>query len=406
MPDPINKKADRPENEVSLGASGWIDTKVVLVERIFTTYRKAVYDLISQRVELKLLHGRNNSGVKTTQTEYSQIIPHWQFGKKETNVLLFPLGQIVKNRPKVVILDFALGVLNLPVIIFFSKLFKIKIAFWSHGYNRKTGFHPRQRWVDKYRLWLMKRVDAHIVYSTFDKKVLSHHINRHKIFVAQNTLDTNYLNQIRTALLNRGRESVKSQLGISHPFNICFIGRMLPDKKPELLLDVYEILKNEYHLTPGVHFIGEGPMLPLIKEKVEQRGYSRDFYFHGAVYDDQRSGALLFSCDMMVMPGYLGLSVNHAFCFDCPVLSFETVNGFPAHSPEVEYVVHNKTGFLVKKHSARAIAACLYDYLTDEKMQQAFKRNIRYAVTRIYPLARMVEGVLACINFLENENDK
>ena len=67
--------------------------------------------------------------------------------------------------------------------------------------------------------------------------------------------------------------------------------------------------------------------------------------FHGAIHDDVKTGEILFACDMMVMPGYLGLSVNHAFCFDCPVMSFEQQKNGPFHSPEVEYVINNKTGF-------------------------------------------------------------
>lgn len=374
--------------------------RIVLLERIFSNYRKPVYDLIGQHMNIRLLHGNNNSGIGVANTNYSHKIPFIQFGKNETNLILFPLIKILTNRPQVVISDFALGMINLPFIILFCKILNIKFAFWSHAYNRKTGFNPDKSWKDRYRLFLMKRVDALIFYSEEGRKVMKNYIPEERIFIAQNTLDTRALTKIRDQLQEEGVAAIKKRLNIHHDFNLIFIGRMLEDKKPDYLVDIYESLKNKYQLKVGIHFVGEGTLLPLIKKRVTDNHYEDDFYFHGSIYQNEKSGALLYLSDLMIMPGYLGLSVNHAFCFDCPVVSFKEINGFPPHSPEIEYVIHNKTGFLLEEQTPQAISEIVDTYLKNKTLQKEMASNIRFMVKEKFPIERMVEGVIRSIQFM------
>lgn len=381
--------------------SGNMKKKVVLVERIFSFYRKPIFDLFSEEVDFKLFHGNNRSGIKSGTAPYAEEIPFRLFGQnKDTKVTLFPLRKIMKFRPDVVITDFALGILNLPLIILGCKLLGIKTAFWSHGYDRKIGFKPKERMSDKYRLFMLKWVDANIVYGKEDKGVLSEYLDPNTIFVAQNTLDTNSFGRIRDKLAEEGKEAIKQRLGIKHQYNIIFIGRMLPDKNPELLVKMYDVLKEKYNLTIGVHFIGKGPMVPELEQMIKERGVEEDFYMHGAIYDDVKNGEFLFVSDLMVMPGYLGLSVNHALCFDCPVLSFATIDGYPAHSPEVEYVVQGKTGWLLNEHTPEAMAETAHELFSNPDLQAEINRNIRHDVLNVFPIEKMVGGAVACVEYL------
>jgi len=374
--------------------------KVVITQKIFANYRKPIYDLIGQQVDLLVLHGHNNSGIQTISANYSKKVPTIQYRASETALIMFPLYQILRFRPQVVILEFALGLINLPFIILVCKMFGIKCAFWSHGYDRKKGFHPKNSMADKYRLFLMKFVDANIVYGQEDKAVLKEYINKSEIFVAQNTVDTNAAFKIKKKMKSEGRKNIKDRLKIKHETNLIFIGRMIPAKRPELLIEMYELLKSEYNITIGVQFIGDGPMLEIIKGLVQEKSIEEDFYFHGASYDAIKNGELLFVSDLMVMPSFVGLSVNHALCFDCPVMTFEKMNGYPTHGPEVEYVVHNKTGFLLKDHSASAMAAAAYKLFSNENLKSEFQENIQFMATEVFPMEKMVGGVIDCVDYL------
>ena len=377
--------------------------KVVLVQKMFANYRKPVFDLLAQHVDLLVLYGHNNSGIETAKSNFSRKIPSIQYWFNDTAVILFPLFQILKFRPKVVILEFALGLFNLPFIILICKIFGIKCAFWSHGYDRSIGFQPKRRLLDWYRLLLMKLVGANIVYGKEDRDILKIHLSKSKVFIAQNTMDTISASKIYKELEAEGKIEIKKRLKIDHEYNLIFIGRLIPSKKPELLIDMYEVLKNKFNLRVGVHFIGDGPMLDKIKETVMKKFIEADFYLHGPVYDDVKNGELLFVSDLMVMPGYLGLSVNHAFCFGCPVLSFKKINGYPAHSPEVEYVIPNKTGFLLEEHSAEALAATGHKLFTDKDLQYKLRENIKLMVKDVFPLEKMVGGVVQCVDYLTDK---
>ena len=379
------------------------DTKVVIIEKIFANYRKPIYDLLADQVKLLVLHGKNNSGIEMASTEYSKRIPSIQYSKKETALILFPLLQIFKFKPQIVVMDFALGIINLPIIIFICKLMGIKCAFWSHCYDRSIGFTPESRLADKYRLMLMRWVDSIIVYSKGDKNVLKPYLTKPKIFIAPNTLDTTATFRIRKKLELEGKSRIKKRLKVSHEMNLIFIGRIIPSKNPQLLIDLYDLLKDKYKIALGIHFIGDGPLLTQIKHLVKEKSIENDFYFHGSIYDNIKNGELLFISDLMVMPGAAGLSVNHAFCFNCPVLTFKNINGFPAHGPEVEYVIHNKTGFLLANHTLEEMAVTINDYLKNKGVQNEIKRNLKNTVENTFPIEKMLEGLLECFEYLNAE---
>ena len=378
--------------------------KVVLLERIFSHYRKPVYDRLAQKLDLLLLHGSNNSGIKTTHAPYARQIPSWQYSKSETTVVLFPLREIIKFEAQLLICDLALGMLNLPIILAVCKLFNIKVAFWSHGYNRKTGFQPYKSLKDGYRLGLLKSVDANIVYSENDKTFLQNFLDKKKLFVAQNTLDTQTLGRIKDELETEGINHIKSRLNIKHKYNLVFIGRMLASKKPELLISVGELLIRKYRLNVGLHFVGEGERLSLVKELARSKSLNEHCYFHGSLYDDHQSGALLYMGDLMLMPGAIGLSVNHAFCFDCPVVSFQKARTGPFHGPEVGYVLNGETGYLVAEQNPAALADIIYQHLTDPRTQHFMIQNLRRTVKHVFPIEKMVDGVMECVNYLSKKS--
>jgi glycosyltransferase involved in cell wall biosynthesis len=280
------------------------------------------------------------------------------------------------------------------------KLLNIKFILYSHGYNRKKGFNPQKSWSDKIRLFYLQKADAVIVYGQFDKGILGKFIDTNKIFVAQNTLDTHHLSSLKDKLEEEGKENVKNRIGFNQQYNLVFIGRLLADKKPDLVIDALERLLNTHKLDIALHYVGEGQEFFYLKEKVERLGLENNVVFHGSIHDGTKTGEILFASDMMVMPGYLGLSVNHAFCFDCSVMSFEQQENGPFHSPEVEYVINNETGFLLTEHSADSLANTLNNYFNNPTLQIKVKENIQQMVSEVFPIEKMVKGFEDAISYV------
>lgn len=378
--------------------------KVLVVQRIFPEYRKPIFDAIHERIGFLLLHSRNDSGIKQTTASYSVPIKKWQYGKGDTHLYLPVFGPIKKHKPNVIIHELAVGIISLPIALLTRKVFGYKLILWGHTYNRKAGFNPQKSLSDKYRLWLQKKADAIITYSLREKEeLIRHNVNGRKIFPAHNTLDTNKYLPVRNRFAEIGKEAIKQKLGFTHRFNLIFIGRLYEDKWPQCAIEVLKSLSEKNLASVALHFVGSGAMEKQLREFAVAHGLQNQVFFHGEIYDESKTGELLFASDVMIMPGCVGLSVNHAFCFDCPVITFETVNHVPAHGPEIEYIIHQKTGFVVKNKSVEDMAATVYDYLNDERLQNEFRTNIRNLIENICPIEKLTGGFVDAINYVSKK---
>ena len=295
--------------------------KVLMIQRIFPSYRQFIYDKLADSFNFLLLHGDKDTEVKLAKTEYSRIIKGVNYTKNQTHLLFNTFSPLFKFKPKAIIHESSIGILTLLPMYLCAKLMGVKFILYGHGYNRFTGFNPDKSWIDRYRVFLMKISDATIVYTQTDKKRMSHFVDSEKVFVAQNTLNTLPAKAIRTELDAIGKESVKQKMGFTRPFNLIYIGRIVEEKRPENLLDIFEILNKTMPNQVGIHFVGGGEIEPL-QQRIKDNNWEESVTFHGWVHDSQKSGALLYASDLMIMPGNVGLAVNHAFMFDCPVVTF------------------------------------------------------------------------------------
>lgn len=322
--------------------------RLLIVQRIFSNYRKVVFDKLANIYDLRLVHAKNLSGINQAIAKYSIKVSAWQFSKRETNQFLWLFFDLFKFKPKVVIHEMALGMPTLFLILRLRKLIGFKFILWGHGYDRKKGFSPTQQRGDRIRLYLMKKSDAVILYDLDTKKLLSKYLDENKLFVAPNTLDTELLKSIRIKLEKQGRLRVRKELLWTKKYNLVYIGRLLPSKHPDKLFEIINQLPNEFQREVAIHFIGSGSEEEKLKMQAEKMSKEIAVYFYGAIHDLHESGKMLYAADLMIIPGAVGLSVNHAYAFGCPLATFgKTKNNGPFHGPEITYVVHKQTGIII-----------------------------------------------------------
>jgi glycosyltransferase involved in cell wall biosynthesis len=302
--------------------------------------------------------------------------------------------------PDIIIHEFNPSILSLHTSFVYSRIFRKKFIVWGHGYNREIGFDPKHSFKSKIRFWYMKKADALLVYGQDQKSELSAYISSDKIFVAQNTLDTNLLTTIRKSLEKKGVETIKKELNINNKYNLIYIGRLLKSKYPEKLIQLYALLPKNIAKTLTIHIIGEGEMFNELNDEIRKNEFDNNIILYGKIDDPLISGKYLFISDLVIIPGALGLSVNHAFCFYKPIMSFKKGSDGPFHGPEIEYVVQNKTGFLAENSDLNEMCNFILDYLCNDNMKIAMKREIKYIIENIASIKNMELGIQQSVEFV------
>lgn len=375
---------------------------VLIIQKILPKYRKDILDELHQHINFTLIHAKNKSGIKQVLAPYSKTVGSFRYSKKESGQILNVYNifkYMLENKPKVVIHEFTIGILSLIPTYLFARLLGIKFILWGHGYDRTKGFYPTKSLKDKLRLYLIKKSDAVIFYGSEAKTLFSEYVSCDKLFVAFNCLNTKVLSSIRDKIEKEGREKIKDKIGFTHKYNLIFIGRILEFKQPQILLDIYDYLHNVHGDIIGIHFVGDGKFLNHIKDRVKRKKIEKDIKFYGAINDDNKNGELLYCSDLMIMPGPVGLSVNHAFNFDCPVVTFEDNK----HSPEIEYLINEKTGFIVETRTAEAMAFIISNYLKSQDVQCQMKINVRKMIETTCSIDSFIKGFVDAINFVPSK---
>jgi len=374
---------------------------VLIFQRTLAHYRLPIFELINKITGAILCFGKNGP----QKTFLSKVVPDFEYYRvrdfylipsRETLVYLDVFSPLLKYKPTIVITEFALGILSNWFLLFLRPFFRYKLILWSIGYNTKNGFHPKEVFRDRVRIWWMNRADAVILYSQGDKKLISPYLkNPEKLFVAQNTLDTITLLKIRNRLDIIGKEKIKKEFMFTEKYNLIYIGRLLKEKEPDRLINIFRVVSKRLN-SSELHIVGDGPL----RKQLERMAAGLKIKFWGSIVDDEKTGKLLFASDLMVMPGRLGLAIVHSFCFDCPVVSQKQgVNG-PFHGPEIEYLIHGKTGYLVDYGNNQKIAEVIVDYLRDAKKQGEIRKEIRYMVKNVCSIDNMMQGFRKAVDYV------
>lgn len=385
---------------------------MLIFQRALTHYRLGVFREINKATGAILCFGKK--GPKGTYLSWVEpdfshlrIGGFYPFHEIDTLGFLDISVPLLRFKPTVVVTEFALGIVSNYLLLLLRPFLRYKLILWSHGYNRKRGFHPEKSVADKLRVWWMNRADAVMLYSQEGKKVVAPYIrDNKKIFVAQNTLDTITLLKIRDRLDKIGKEEVKKQLGFTKRYNLIYIGRLLKEKEPDRLIDVHRIVSRKID-NIELHIVGNGPIMGDLKvrtKELEDGDKNLKIRFWGAIADDETTGKMLYASDLMVMPAYLGLSIVHSFCFECPVVSQKQgING-PVHGPEIEYVIDGKTGFLIPYGNNELMAEVIIKCLSDEAQRNKMKQEIRKTVERVCSLDNMIKGFSEAIDYAKAGN--
>lgn len=132
------------------------------------------------------------------------------------------------------------------------------------------------------------------------------------------------------------RKKYRKQLGIENKFVVGHVGRMVPQKNHEFLIDVFSALckkKGNSHLI----LIGDGPLMNTIKKKIIKLGLSNKVTLLGLRTDVDQ---IVQAMDIFLFPSIfegLGIVALEAQAANIPIICSEFV---PSDVDVTEYIKH------------------------------------------------------------------
>ncbi len=369
--------------------------------RMIPWYRIPVLEQLNERFDGRLVAcagdppGASSLGnlVQGSKPGYKHVSlrNRWFFGER---IHAQPFRSVFERHgaPAAILAEESPRSVTLPFLLRYAKSLGAGRVLWGHFSSNHRAFDPRRHFLDKYRLALAKRVEGCACYTEGIANLLRPFLPERNLFVARNTMDLAPMFTQREELAAEGKAAVRRRLAIPPDGPVLvYIGRLIPEKGTDMLLETWARLTKEILAT--LLIIGDGPERAVMEAKVSARSL-QGVRFLGSLLRE-KAGPWLYASDLMLMPGYLGLAVNHAFAFGLPVVSLHhPAGGVKFHSPEVEYVRSGETGLLCSGNSSEALAAGVRKVLADRERYSA--NALAYAQEHL-TLSNMVDGLEAAI---------
>jgi len=237
--------------------------------------------------------------------------------------------------------------------------------FWTHGFIRGNSL------LDKLRKIFFKLPDGLLLYGNKAKEnLIIEGFDKNKLHVIYNSLDYNEQLKMRKKLLSVDINSIKKEL-----FKDCnlpillFIGRLTKQKKlTDLLKSMNELHKQG--IKVNLLIIGEGEEEEILKNMAKDFSLEKYINFYGASHNEEELAPLIYSSDICVAPGEVGLTTMHSLTYGTPVISHDK---YFLQMPEYEAIINNKTGLLYKYNNFDSLVNSIKLWITSSHN----KNNIR-----------------------------
>ncbi len=216
---------------------------------------------------------------------------------------------------------------------------------------------------------------------------------RDRITVLNNTIDISGEVAAHARAQTLDRAELRREFGVSEDAVVLlFVGRLNGPKRVDALIEAVRDLRQQEVRIETV-IVGSGPEESRLRAMAGGQSWCR---FLGPIHDRDRLSRVFRIGDALVIPGYVGLAVNHAFAHGLPVITCHS----DLHSPEIEYVEDGVNGLILP--SLGELAAGLRRFAASDDLRlklasgalrsrekldlqcmvEAFDRGVRMAISR------------------------
>ncbi|MGJ0486524.1 MAG: glycosyltransferase [Methylomicrobium sp.] len=264
-----------------------------------------------------------------------------------------------------------------------------RVVFWGHGF-----FTNENSFKNIVRRCFFSLANCFYSYGYRSKLIAkSFGFASYNLYVGFNSLDYSRQLQIRQQV---SVDSSPGSLGVfsrSGALKIICVSRLTEICRYELLFDAIALVRNRCDLDIEVVMVGDGPSRDQLEKMAAELNINVKFL--GAIYDDNLVGAMIYTADITVSPGKVGLTAMHSLMFGTPVISHANV---VEQMPEVEAVVDKKTGLLFNQWDVYALADALIEAKSCFADKDKVRMNCYTVIDQVYNPKKQVDVLLNAIN--------
>ena len=225
------------------------------------------------------------------------------------------------------------------------------------------------------RRLMLKVVDGYLVYTERGATMLaSAGVLKQRIATVYNTVDIDRQKALRAQALEHSDAECRRILKVNQDGPVLlYFGRFRAGKHLELLIDYARRSANAGRPVSVVMF-GAG------RERDDLEAHAAglaNVVFHDAS-DGLPLALALRIASAVVIPGFVGLAITHAFAHGVPLLTRESSD----HAPEIEYLRPDENGLLLPR-DPEAFFAGLDRFLDDPQLQERLRQGASESASRL-----------------------
>lgn len=337
---------------------------VLIMQGEVTAYRKPVFNALTERYDVTVLHsGSPSIGAHDRYRE--QIIPVHELG-----------GIFLQNPWRVWAamrgFDAVIPMFDLRWPAFLLPVFGSRTGrfiFYGHRYSGNA-------LADRVRDILMRRADCSLVYG--DEEIglmVARGIDPAQIVLAPNTIDVR----------NHADHSSEPKS------TLLYVGRLQERKRLDLAFEIFARLQGR--IDEGIQFdvIGAGEPEGQLRQLARDLGIADKVHFRGSITDNGVLADYFRRAMAYISPGPVGLGALHSFAFGVPVITLRKGR----HGPEFHNLRDGENSLIAENEAAYEQA--MLRVCRDPALARRLGRSAYRRYTNERSLGRLIAGFEAAI---------
>ena len=375
FPAPMTEHPERADSSATRVASG----SVVLVQTAVPEYRREVVSALAHRVgeRFELVAG----GEYFDRTVTSSDVPGVRLRRANNRFvlgrrLLWQSGVVsAALGSSVVVCELNPRTLSTWALLLARGVLRRPTVLWGHAWPRRGA----RASSDHLRHVMRLLATTLVVYSETQARELRSRMPRKTIVAAPNAL---YM-----------RASAPRELLAGRMQDFLFVGRLVPAKKPELLVEGFSLVADDLPARTRLVFVGDGPLRDDLAAATRRSRATTRIELMGEVTSVSELQGLYGDALASVVPGYAGLSLIQSFWFGVPALIARS----EPHSPEIEAAVPGANAEYFDSDSPEALGAALKAIAADRETWIERRTAIAHSCATSYSVDAMVDSIVRAV---------